>query len=285
MQYKSILPLICAALILLFAYCERDTPELPESGEPQLLNYIDSMLTEVGVASYTDVLTGKLEGNFEFFSYSAPYETNCTSFIPATQLNGSVGTDSTHIIPVDAGTLYVNDLMITANAANNLKYTINAADANYATVQKELNKVYGKTNSIKLIKNDTVIFDKTLYIPKHIYLKGYDCSRLSMQGDPVIAGSSIIQWNADYNNKNGVIIQISGKDTYNVDRITYKVVSDIGKYVISQEDISLFPKEQNAVLGVKIAVSRGNLFFTKGTDRRKYNFTLNTSCDYYYNLK
>ncbi|HOY42706.1 MAG TPA: hypothetical protein PLX60_12620 [Chitinophagales bacterium] len=271
--------------ILLIIGCNKqETTKLLQPGAPQMLHYIDSMLAEVGVNSYTDVLTGKLEGNFEFFSYTAPYESNCTNFKPGTQLNGSVATDSTHMVSLNAGDLYVNDFVIKANPSNNFRYVVNIGDANYIANQNELNKMYGKTNHIRLLKDGSEIFDKKLYIPPHIYMKGYNCTQLKMQGNPIVSGVSTIMWNADYNNKNGVLIQILGRDINNVERYTDRLVSDIGKYTITANDISIYPKDKNRFLGLKITITRGNFFLSKGSDGRKYNFTLTTNCDYYYEL-
>lgn len=272
------------AIFFLLSCNKKETPDVQLSEEPQLLSYIDSMLAEVGLENYTDVLTGKLEGNFEFYAYTTPYESNCTNLKINTQLNGSVATDSTHTVGVNAGDLYVNDLVIHADPANNLRYVINVGDVNYSTIQNELNKVYGKLNRIRLIKEDNVVFDKTLYIPQYIYMKGYNCSQLNMQGDPLVAGVTSLVWNADYKNKNGVVIQILGRDANNVERYTHKLVSDNGKYTITAADISIYPKDKNRFLGLKITLTRGNFFLTRGTDGRKYNFTLATNCDYYFEL-
>lgn len=281
---KYIKIIVVFIIITIIGCNKNESSANQEIGEPQMLRYIDSMLAEVGLHSYNDVLTGKLEGNFEFFSYTAPYEANCTNYIPQTQLNGSVGTDSTHTTQINAGNLYVNDLMIPANPTNNFRYVINIGDADYISKQTEVNKMYGKINYIKLIKDGITVFDKSLYIPKYVYLQGYDCTSLKMQGDPIMEGISTIKWNADYNNKNGVIIQFEGKDINNVEKKSLKLVSDIGKYTITNNDINIYSKENNKFLGIKITITRGNFFLTNGTDGLKYNFTLTSNCDYYYEL-
>ena len=114
-------------------------------------------------------------------------------------------------------------------------------------------------------------------------MKGYNCSTLIMQGDPMQASNSI-KWNADFNNSNGVVIEFSGYDNTNVERYTYKLVPDNGQYTITSNDLSIYPKSKNG-LGLNITLTRGNLFFTRGTDGRTYNFTVTTYCGYPFLLK
>lgn len=250
--------------------------------EARMIIYLDSMLASVGANSYSDVLTGKLNGNFEFFAHYGPYIANCSNqFIVNTELNGSVATDSTRTIPVNAGILYINNLVVEPD--ENLRYQIHNGTPNYETQLSQLNTIYGKTNNIKLINGDIDVFNENIYIPTAIIMKGYDCNTLIMQGDPMQA-NNIIKWNADYKNINGVVVEFNGTDNLGVERYSYKLVPDNGQCAITSSDLSIYPKVKND-LGINITLIRGNFFFTRGADGRSYNFTVATYCGYPFLIK
>ena len=277
--------IITAFLLVLFiAGCKKETKENIDKAptDARLMIYLDSMLASVGVHSYSDVLTGKLNGNFEFFAHYGPYAANCSNpFIVNTELNGSVATDSTRTTAIDAGILHINDLIV--HPDNDLRYQIHYGTPTYETQLQKLNTIYGKTNNIKLVKDGVDIFNTNIYIPNSIIMKGYDCNTLIMQGDPMQAGN-IIKWNADYKNTNGVVIEFDGIDNTGVERYSYKIMPDNGQYTIAETDLSIYPKSKNA-LGVNITLIRGNFFFTKGSDGRTYNFTVTTYCGYPFLIK
>lgn len=277
--------IIVFALVSVATSCKKQTKSNIDNAptEARMLTYVDSMLQVVGVNSYNDVLTGKLNGNFEFFAHYGPYITSCSNspFVVNTELNGSVATDSTRTTPVDAGDLYINNLIVKPD--NNLRYQIHFGTPIYETQLLQLNTIYGKTNNIKLIKDGVDIFNKNIYIPNAIIMKGFDCNTLIMQGDPMQTNNKL-QWNADYNNINGVIIEFDGIDNSGIERYTYKLVPDNGEYSIKNDDLSMYSKEKNG-LGVNITLIRGNLFFTKGMDGRTYNFTVTTYCQYPFLIK
>jgi len=280
-KYKIITVLL---LCCIFSNCNKNKSEetVKSPTDARMLIYLDSMLASVGANSYSDVLTGKLNGNFEFFAHYGPYIANCSNqFIVNTELNGSVATDSTRTIAVDAGTLYINNLLV--NPDDNLRYQIHYGTTNYETQLTQLNNMYGKTNNIKLAKNNIDVFNKYIYIPNAIIMKGYDCNTLIMQGDPM-QPNNILKWNADYKNINGVVIEFKGVDNTGVERYTYKLVPDNGQYSIKHEDLGIYPKDKNN-LGIDITLIRGNFFFTKGQDGRTYNFTVTTYCGYPFLIK
>jgi len=281
---KKLVIIMTIALFFTISSCNKDNhKEITDPPtEAKLMTYLDSMLASVGANSYSDVLTGKLNGNFEFFAHYGPYITTCSNpFIVNTELNGSVATDSTRTIAVNAGMLHINNLIV--NPDDNLRYQIHYGTPNYETQLQELNTIYGKTNNIKLVKDGVDIFNKNVYIPTNIVMKGYNCNTLIMQGDPMQAGN-IIKWNADYKNTNGVVVEFNGVDNTGIERYTYKLVPDNGQYSITESDLNIYPKSEND-LGVEITLIRGNFFFTKGTDGRTYNFTVATYCGYPFNIK
>lgn len=275
-------PIYYILLFIVFSCNNNDISPIEEPKEAQLLQYIDSMLAEVGLTSYNEVLSGKLNGNFEVFAHYGPYIASCSNpFKVNTELNGSIATDSTRTVPVNGGNLYINDLIVEPN--NILRYEIHNNTSEYNNQQQQINLIYGKVNNIRLVKENNIIFDNSVYIPQNIVMKGYDCNTLKMMNDPIEA-TNAIQWNADYKNLNGVVIEFNGYDINNVERKYYKLVPDNGKYSIMAEDLASFPKDKNN-LGVKITLARGNLFFLRGTDNRTYNFTVTTYCGYPFNIK
>ena len=277
---KYIIPLfIC---IIVGQSCQKNENEgsPKEPGPPQLAAYSDSMLHAVGLQSYSDVLTGKLEGNFEIFEYCTPYDVNCSDFTPQTELNGSVSLDTNRTSTIDAGVLKINQLSITPNT--NKRYEIHFGTSQYNSQQAQLNLIYGATNTIKLVKNGVDVFNKSLYVPKHIKYTGYDCATSKMKNDPIKANDEIY-WNSDYSNKNGILIRFTGNDSRGIEYTFYRIVSDLGKYAVTESDLSYFPKEKNG-MGIQVELNRGNFFLTYGTDGRRYNVTINASCKYYFNL-
>lgn len=281
---KKIHIIIAFVLASFIASCKKETKENTDKAptDAKLMTYLDSMLASVGAHSYSDVLTGKLNGNFEFFAHYGPYIANCdNSFVVNTELNGSVATDSTRVIAVNAGVLYVNNLMI--NPDENLRYQIHYGTPIYNDQLAQLNKMYGKINNIKLVKNGIDVFNKNIYIPNAIIMKGYNCNTLIMQGDPMQTNNKL-EWNADYKNINGVVIEFKGVDNTGVERYNYKLVPDNGTYTIKNEDLNPYPKDKNT-FGIDITLIRGNFFFTMGSDGRTYNYTVSTYCGYPFLIK
>lgn len=276
---KKISFIIILLFVAIISCNKNETPKVPTN--PQLINYADSMLASIGIGSYVDILTGKLEGNFEIFAHYTPYNSNCTSFVVNTELGGSVANDTSRTSAINGGNLHINDLIVQPNAS--MRYEIYYGTPNYTTQLSILNEMYGNTNTIKLVKDGVNVFDKQIYIPKNIVMKGYNCDNLSMANDP-LSTNDAITWNADYNNKNGVIIQFSGKDKNGIEKYTYSLAADGGSYNVSASDLSTFPKDKN-MLGIDITLIRGSFFFTTGSDGRKYNFTVATYCSYYFDLE
>jgi hypothetical protein len=87
-------------LPFVFFSCKKNTNNniVEEPNNPQLIHYLDSMLASIGINSYNDVLIGKLEGNFGFYSYYYPFNANCATssipFILNTKLSGGVSLDT-----------------------------------------------------------------------------------------------------------------------------------------------------------------------------------------------
>ncbi len=278
---KRISFIIVSVLLIVIAGCNKNpTPTKPMP--PEMLTYMDSMLASIGIGSYTDVLTGRLEGNFEIFAHYAPYESNCATFTVNTQLGGNVANDTSRTTAIDAGDLWINNLVVEPDDVSK-RYEIYYGRPEYNTQLQKLNTIYGNTNLVRLIKDGDTIFSENIYIPAPIVMKGYNCTTLKMAGDPVGVGTTI-NWNPDHNNRNGIIVQFRAKDASGVERYTYKIASDNGQYRILNSDLNLYPKEKNPI-GINITLIRGNFFFTIGTDGRKYNFTVSTTCDYYFDIK
>lgn len=270
--------------IVISVSCKKNITKIQQPPtDAKLLTYLDSMLAAVGVGSYHDVLQGKMEGNIGVFANYYPIGATCYPFVVNTQLGGNVSIDTLHRLDaINAGDLYINSFKLSANDRN--AYEIYTGSPNYESNRDELNKMYGKNNTIKLIKDGTTIFNKTIYIPKYIVMQGYNCSTYRFGIDDAISENSILKWNADYNNLNGVVIEYYGKDNTGVGRYSYSLAPDNGSYKIKANDLSIYPKVKNP-MGIEINLIRGSFLLTVGTDNRKYNFNVTTNCGYTFLLK
>ncbi|MFN8238745.1 MAG: hypothetical protein U0T77_11300 [Chitinophagales bacterium] len=260
--------------------CKKDnTTTTPELTDPQLIAHLDSMLSAVGVATYSDILYGKLEGNFDFYSHYYPYDVNCsTDSIPFninTNLSGGISLDTNNRFNlINGGDLYVNDIKITPEINTSYQYIYFAK----AEIMPDLDKIYGKINQIKIVKDDVTVLNTSLFIPKNIIMMGIDCSS-GMFPDNSLKANFKIEWNKDVLNKNGVVIELLGKDNSGAERYSYILVPDIGYYRFSDVNLNRYPKEKNP-LGIDIKLIRGNFVFLYGNDNRRYSFSFVTSCSY-----
>lgn len=267
-------------LTFLALSCKKEnTIKTPEITDPQLIAHLDSMLSAVGVTTYSDILYGKLEGNFDFYSHYYPYDANCfTDSIPFkinTKLSGGISLDTNNRFSlINGGDLYINNIKITPELNSTSQYVYFAK----TEIMPDLDKVYGKNNQIKIIKDDVTILNTSLFIPKNIAMAGIDCST-GMFPDNALKAGFKIQWNKDDSNKDGVVIELLGKDNSGAERYSYILVPDIGYYYFSAANLSRYPKEKNP-LGIDVKLIRGNFVFLFGNDNRRYNFNFVTTCSY-----
>lgn len=272
--------IICVFFCLYLVSCKKENEENNIISDPQLIARLDSLLQAVGASSYVDLLTGKLEGNFSFYSHYGSYHPNCPSasipFKINTQLSGIVSTDTTYgATSINAGDLYINNIIISPDPVH-AYYTVAA----FTATSNALDQVYGTQATLKLIKNDTLILQTHLYIPKNIVMKGIDCAT-GMYPDHALKAGFKINWNIDYQNSNGVVIQMLGKYADGIERYSYVLVRDNGVYTFTEEDLSMYPKEKNP-FGIEIKLMRGNFAILRGSDNRKYNFNFITTCNYFF---
>lgn len=257
--------------------CKKNDTNDNVISDPQLIAHLDSMLKAVGAGSYVDLLTGRLEGNFSFFSHYYPYDPNCaTTSIPFkinTQLSGGVSLDtSNRYTLIDAGDLFINTIKIIADDKN--RYVVEANSLN----SNALDNIYGKINTIKIIKDGLSVLETNIYIPKNIVMKGIDCAT-GMFPDHSLKGGFKITWNMDYQNTNGVVIELLGKDATGIERYSYILVRDNGSYTFTDGNLSMYPKEKNP-FGIDITLIRANFAILRGADNRRYNFNFVTTCGY-----
>ena len=269
--------IICFVGLFLISACKKNAPLKTIITDPQLIAHIDSMLKAVGAGSYANLLTGKLEGNFSFSSHYFPYEANCSTptapFKINTQLSGGISLDTANRFTlINNGDLYVNNIKIIADNEN--RYIVAANTINSAA----LDKLYGTTSTIKIIKDGTTVLATEMYIPKNIVMKGIDCLTASFANNPLKSGFRI-NWNADNKNNNGIVIQLFVKDINTIERYSYLLVADNGYYIFNDNDLNQYPKEKNP-LGIEVTLMRGNFSILKGVDNRKYNFNSMTTCSY-----
>lgn len=179
---------------------------------------------------------------------------------------------------INAGDLYINDIKITPeqNANSQFVYSSNQA----TTV--ELDKIYGKNNQIKLVKDNVNVINQSLFIPKNIIMTNIvNCS--TGEALATLKQGYKLTWNADNTNKDGVVIEILGTDNAGVERYSYLLVADNGYYIFSDDNLNLYPKSRNP-FGLEITLIRGNFLFLRGTDNRRYNFNFVTTCSYLFKL-
>lgn len=264
--------------------CKKNTGNITEEpNNPQLIPYLDSMMASIGIGSYNEVLTGKLEGNFGLYSYYYPYNANCASpFLINTKLSGGVSNDTAdRYTLINAGELYINSLKVTPqlNGTGQFVYFINE----FTNDSKELDKMYGKVNQIKLINGDDTVLNTNMYVPKNIVMTNViNCST----GEPIakLKAGYKLTWNSDYTNVNGIVLEISGKTSTGAEKYSYLSLADKGYYKFTDDDISMYPKDRNP-LGLNIAIFRGGFVFLKGNDDRKYNFSFVTKCSFPFDLE
>lgn len=273
----------CITIIIIFIFllnsCKKNESKENTITDPKLIAHLDSMMSAIGINSYNDLLTGKLEGNFIISAYYSPYNASCLAgpipFKINTQLSGNVVQDTANRdILINAGNLFINNLKIIPNNDNRYVVEANSANSNL------LDNIYGNVNNIKLIKNDITILLSNFYMPKNIIITGVNCNTGSFPDHSLKPGFKV-NWNIDNNNIYGVVLELRGKDINNIERYKHILLADNGYYIFSEYDLSDFPKDKNP-LGININLIRGNFLVMKGTDNRKYNFLIFTSCSYYF---
>ncbi|MBP6659336.1 MAG: hypothetical protein KA174_01580 [Chitinophagales bacterium] len=264
--------------------CKKNTSNVTEEpNNPQLIPYLDSMMSALSIGSYNDVLTGKLEGNFGIYAYYYPYGANCDpSFLINTKLSGGVSIDTADRYNlINAGDLYVNNLKIIAqlNGTGQFVYSV----VEFTNDSKELDKMYGKNNQIKLINGTDTVLNTNMYVPKNIVMKDViSCSTGQTSGK--LKSGYKLNWNSDYANVNGVVLEISGKNSSGTEKYMYLSLPDKGYYIFTESDLNQYPKNRNP-LGLNIALFRGGFVFLRGKDNRKYNFSFVSKCSFPFDLE
>lgn len=147
---------------------------------------------------------------------------------------------------------------------NNVSFKYNSSKNTYTSdgIQREelCNKFlpyYGTNVEFACAINGTKIIAEKIYIPTVLELS-------NIYGDitktvPKVTGSIPLQWNADHNNKNGVVILVNGQDNLtgkSTENIAF--AEDNGSYTVSGELL----KNISQGMSVKVEVLRGNIFVT-----------------------
>jgi len=139
---------------------------------------------------------------------------------------------------------------------------------------KTLNSFFGRDNKFTCAKGDVVSVSQPLYVPANLTLKNiYGNITAPIE----ISTGTVLNWNADVNNKNGVIVRVTAlndKERQFVENIAF--VKDECSFTITQDLIDKIPTGLN----VMVEVIRGNIITTKDNEGRSYKLYAYTTCSH-----
>ena len=185
----------------------------------------------------------------------------------------------------DGGDFFINDNKL---AFNQISQTYLLPSPNENLSDKELSLLlksnFGKENDVKLIRNNSIIFQTKNYVPNEIKATNLN-EFVKFSGSnflEISRGGMNLSWNKDNNNKNGIIVYLS----WTGDRTDLPVneqgtsgnkdvairFDDTGEATLPSAFFEGLPKKSSFT----ISLLRSNIEIIEGSDKKKYKFYANS---------